>query len=166
MQAQGTGRHRTLGVLHARTQGVLAAQFDGIDTQAIGDFVDHHLGRRHALQGAVATHRPGFHRAGMVGGDLQVVLRHVVDRLRCGGANRRHRWAVVDPTTAVDAHLGAENLEAVIGLVHRQLIADVERMALDAALELLVAVVGQAHRHTRAIQRGKGRVVNENIVVL
>ena len=165
VQAQRTGRDRALGVLHARTQCVLAPQLNGIHTQAPGDFVDHHFGRRHALQGAVATHRTGFNATGVVRGDLQVVLRHVVDRLRRRGADRSHRWAVVDPATAVDAHVGEEDFEAVVVFVDRQLIADIERVALDAALELLVTVIGQTHRHTSAIQRSEGGVVDENIVV-
>ncbi|MNZ41193.1 hypothetical protein D3C78_587390 [compost metagenome] len=101
----------------------------------------------------------------MVSRDLQVVLRHVIDRLRGRGAHRRHRRAVVDSPATVDAHFSAEDLEAVVVLVHRQLVANVERVTLDAALELLVAVVGQAHRHTGAVQRGQRCVVDENVVV-
>ncbi len=166
MQAQGTGRDRALGVLHARAQGVATTQVDGVDAQPASDLVDHHLGRGHGLQGTVAAHRAGLHAARMIGGDRQVVLRHVVDRLRGGGAHRRHRGAVVGAPAAVGAHVGAEDAEAEVVPVYRQLVADVERVALDAALELLVAVVGQAHRHTLAIQRGERGIEDEDVVVL
>jgi len=165
VQAQGSGRDRTLGVLHARLQGVGAAQVDGVYAQATGDFIHHHLSGGHALQGAVTAHGASLDAARVVGGHRQVVLRHVVDRLRRGGAHRSHRRAVVDAPAAVAAHVGAEDLEAVVLLVHGQLVADVEGMALDAALELLVAVVGQADRHTSAIQGRHGRVEDEDVVV-
>ncbi|MNG91921.1 hypothetical protein D3C79_508390 [compost metagenome] len=165
VQAQGAGRDRALGVLHARLQRVGAAQVDGIDAQAPGDLIHHHFGGGHGLQGAVAAHRAGLDATGVIGSDRQVVLRHVVDRLRRRGPHRCHRRAVVDTPAAVAAHVGAEDLEAVVLLVHRQLVADIEGMALDAALELLVAVVGQADRHTGAIQRGHGGVEDEDVVV-
>ncbi len=68
VQAQGAGRDRTLGVLHARFQRVGAAQVDGIDPQAAGDLIHHHLGGRHALQGAVTAHGAGLDPTGIVGG--------------------------------------------------------------------------------------------------
>ncbi|MNF39425.1 hypothetical protein D3C84_203940 [compost metagenome] len=166
VQAHGTGRHGTLGVFHAREQHVLLAQVDGIDAQAPGDFVHHHFGGGHALQSAVTAHGTGLDATGVVGGGLQVALRHVVDRLRGRGADGGYRCAVVDAAAAVHVHLGTEDLEAVVVLVHGQLVADVERVTLDAALELFVAVIGQAYWHTGAVQRGQGCVVDEDVVVL
>ena len=66
VQAQGTGRDRALGVLHARAQGVATTQVDGVDAQPASDLVDHHLGRGHGLQGTVAAHRAGLHAARMI----------------------------------------------------------------------------------------------------
>ena len=166
VQAQCTGWHRTLGILHARLQGIVAPQVNGIDAQAAGHFVHHHLGGGHALQGAVPAHGAGFHCPRMIGSDCQIVLRHVVDRLGSGSAYGCNGGAVVNATTAVTAHVGAEDLEAVVLLVHRQLVTDVEGVALDAALELLVAVVGQAHWHALAVQRCHGGVEDEDVVVL
>ncbi|CAH0646197.1 hypothetical protein PSNVIR_00477 [Pseudomonas sp. Nvir] len=166
VQAQGAGRHRALGVLHARLQRVGTAQIDGIHAQAAGDFIDHHFSRRHALQGAIAAHGARLHATRVIGSHRQVVLRHVIDRLRCGRTHCGHRRAVVDAPATVAAHVGAENLEAVVFLVHRQLVADIEGMALDAALELLVAVIGQADRYPVAVQRSHGSVENEDVVVL
>ena len=53
--ADGTGWHRTLGVLHARFQNVAQAELDRVETEHFGDLVHHHLGRRHGLLRALAT---------------------------------------------------------------------------------------------------------------
>ena len=55
-------------------------------------------------------------------------------------------WALLS-AAAVDVHVGTEDLERQVVLLHRQLVVHVEGVTLDAALELLVAVIGQAHRH-------------------
>ncbi|MNF67751.1 hypothetical protein D3C84_495740 [compost metagenome] len=166
VQAQCTGGNGALGVLHAGLEDVLPAQLDGVHAQALGHLVHHHLGGGHGLQGAVAAHGTGFDAAGMVGGGGQVASRQVVDGLRGGCAHGGHGRAVVDAAAAVDIHVRAEDLERQVVLLHRQLVVHVEGVALDTALELLVAVIGQAHRYTVAVHRGQGGVEDEDVVVL
>ena len=55
VDADRAGRHRALSVFHARAQRVLQAEVDRINAKLFGDFIDHHLGGRHALQRAVAS---------------------------------------------------------------------------------------------------------------
>ncbi|MCY1401844.1 hypothetical protein D9M71_169690 [compost metagenome] len=102
----------------------------------------------------------------MVGGRGQVALRQVVDGLRGGSPHGGYRGAVVDAAAAVDVHVGTEDLERQVVLLHRQLVVHVEGVTLDAALELLVAVIGQAHRHAVAVHGGQGGVEDEDVVVL
>ena len=90
----------------------------------------------------------------------------VVDRLRRGRRHQAHRRRKVLPAAAVAQHVALEDLNLPLSAVDRDAVAHAEAVALEAGLELLVAIVGQAHRSAVAVQARHQRVERERAVVL
>ncbi len=166
IHADGAGGDRALRVLHARAQRVFQAELDRVELELLGEFVDHHLGGRHALQRAVAARRAGVDGARGDGHCGQVVPGEVIDRLRGGGAHHRHRGREVGAAAAVGLEIALEGLEQAGLPVHRDAVAHLEGVALDRGLELLVAVVGQPHRLAVGVKRGHQAVEGKVVVIL
>src|SRR5690606_2612635 len=161
----GASRYRALGVLHAGLQYIAQAELDGVEPKFGGDFVDHHFGGRHALQGAVAARRAGVDGAAGDRHGGQVALGDVVDGLRRGGAHHGDRRREIGAAAAVGFEMGLECLHQAGLAVHGDAVAHVEGVALERGLELLVAVVGDAHRPAVAVE-GADHAVERHVAVV
>ena len=155
-----------LGVGVAGAQRIAPAQLDRVEAEGLGHLVHHHLGDREDLDRAVAAHRTCRHRLGGDGGGGEVGLREVVDRLGRAGRDLGHGEGEVRLAPAVAVEHGLEDLEPAGGAIGDQGHVRRDRVALEAELELLVAVVGHADRQALAVERGGDGPEGEDRVVL
>ncbi len=145
---------------------VAAAELDRIDRQRLADLIDQNLERRHGLQRAIAAHRAGGDAARMLGDGGHVDLGDVVDADRPGRADNRDARRVVGEAAAVEDVIGGEGRDAAARAVDADLRPHLEGVPLDAALELLEAVMGEAHRASRQEHRRQRDIEHEGRVVL
>ena len=152
--------------LAAGREQVGLAEGDRIPAEARRRFVDHHLERRHGLQRAEAAHRAGGDGARMPRHGRDVDLGNVIDPDRGGGADERDGGGEIGEAAAVEILVGDERGDAAAAAVHRHAAPRRNGMALDAELELVVAVVGEAHRTVRREQPGQRDIERIDGVVL
>ena len=95
-----------------------------------------------------------------------VDLGYVVDADRGGGADKGDRGREIGEAAAVEILVGGEGGDAAGRAVYRHAAARADRVALDAELELIVAIVGETHRAVGREQAGQGDVELVDGVVL
>ena len=139
-----------VGIAHhgpaAGLERVASPELDRIERQGRSRFVDQHLQRRHRLQRSVAAHRARRHAARMQchGGDVD--LRDVVDADCGGSADRRHVDRKVGEAAAIEDVVGGKCLYLAGRPIDPDARVHLEWVPFDAALELLIAVVGEPDR--------------------
>ena len=146
-------------------QRVVAAERDRIDLELARRLVDQHFQRGHCLQRAVAAHRTGGDAARMHRHSGDVDLRDVVDADRRGRSDGGDIGGEVGKPAAVEHMIGGECRDLAALAIDPDPRAHLDRVAFDAALELLVAVVRQPHRPSREEHCRQRHVEHERGVV-
>src|SRR6478735_7515981 len=85
------------------------------------------------------------------GGDVD--LGDVIDADRPGGADHGNAARIIGKAAAIEHMVGGESHDPAAGALDPDPALDLERMPLDAALKLLVAVMGEADRVAGPEQR-------------
>ena len=95
-----------------------------------------------------------------------VDFRNVIDADRSGRADECDRGGEIGKPAAVEILIGGEGGDPAACAVDRHAAAHRDGMALDAELELIVAIVGETHRPARREQAGQRDVERIDGVVL
>ena len=130
----------------AGLERIAPPELDRVERQRRRRFVDQHLQRRHRLQRAVAAHRSRGDAARMQRDRGDIDFRNVVDADRGGGADDRHGGRKIGEAAAIQHVIGGEGADLAGRAIDADPRAHLEGVALDAALELLIAVVRQPDR--------------------
>ncbi len=145
---------------------VAAPELDRVERQCRCGLVDQHLQRRHRLQRAVAAHRARGHAARMQRDRGDVDLRNVVDAdARRSAADGRDVGRIVGEAAAIQDVIGGEGADLAGRAVDADPRAHLEGVTLDAALELLIAVVGEPHRPAGKEHRRQRNIERERRMV-
>ena len=159
-------RLSALGVFETGPHRIAAAQFDLINAQFGGDFIDHQLRDAHGLKGAVAAHGPRLHRGRCQRDGRKIGFREIIDGLRGGGGHLRDREGEIGAAAAIEIIEALEDLELAALAVGHDGHVHFDGVALDAELELLIAVVGKPYRQAVPIETRRDDIEREDRMVL
>ena len=158
-----------IGISHhgpaVRLQRIAPPELDRVERQRRCDFVDQHFQRRQSLQRAVAAHRARGDAAGMQRHRGDIDLGNVIDADRGGRGHHRDVGREILQAAAIQHMVGRESGDLAGGAIDADPAAHLDRVALDASLKLLIAVMRQAHRAAGKEHRRQRGVKNERGVV-